>query len=316
MARGSVQRRLMQVSPVLVLLIGQFIELNPAAAAEQTIRRTRPLPESVYSTGVGIAAPLKSQIHPVADRKPVSERRAVTVTPTAVEPQETQTVERGQPVAERSFYRDQPLDQPVVRVHDAVRNGRRTEVTLPPGKGNEVFFRGGYVSSFSDRAGEIFTDNRTGVNPADKGYYVGAGLDLQLTCDTWGLLNGVSVLGEIDVQFSRFNSHGNTTAAVSGSPAKIQVTMLTVSISPKIKFNGGHAFQPWIIPVGVDFLVISPPSNQGQYLDIGAQFGAGAEYQVWKEFKIGFDARYHLSSNQTQTVNSYWTVGPYVGIGF
>jgi len=32
-----------------------------------------------------------------------------------------------------------------------------------------------------------------------------------------------------------------------------------------------------VIPIGLDFHVISPPSNQTQYLDIGLQFGASEE---------------------------------------
>jgi len=92
--------------------------------------------------------------------------------------------------------------------------------------------------------------------------------------------------------------------------------MLTVDISPKLKFNQFGNLVPWIIPVGLDFHVISPPSNGSNYLDIGVQFAAGVEYQVWKELKVGADARFHLASNQTNTVNNFWTVGPYVGIGF
>jgi hypothetical protein len=78
----------------------------------------------------------------------------------------------------------------------------------------------------------------------------------------------------------------------------------------------GTDFQPWIIPVGLDFHVISPPSNQTQYLDIGVQFGAGVEYRIWKELWLGMDARYHLASGATNTVNNYGTAGAYVAIGF
>jgi opacity protein-like surface antigen len=275
-----------------------------------------------------IVAPAKSLAQQTAGQKPLAERRNATVTPMPLESQQTQTLEADQPAPEPTRFRERapiynepPANQPVYRMHDrTAESPRRREVPADPGKGNEVFFRGGYVGMMSDRRGEIFTDQQTFNNPADKGYYLGAGLDLQLTCDTWGMLNGVSILGEINVEHKRFNSAETTVAVptvVNGNtPGKVQVTMLTVSISPKIKFNGGHPFQPWIIPIGMDFLVVSPPSNQTQYLDVGAQFGVGAEYQVWKEFKVGMDFRYHLSANQTQTVNSYWTAGPYVGIGF
>jgi len=35
-----------------------------------------------------------------------------------------------------------------------------------------------------------------------------------------------------------------------------------------------------VIPIGLDFCVISQPSNQPLYLDISLLFGAGVEYQV------------------------------------
>jgi hypothetical protein len=144
-----------------------------------------------------------------------------------------------------------------------------------------------------------------------------------LTRDLWGMMKGIGVVGEIGVEFKRFNSQtvaNSDTATVTGvSNAglnKVQLTMLTVDVAPKVKFMQGHDFQPWVIPVGLDFHVISPPSNQTQYLDIGVQFGAGAEYRIWKELWLGLDARYHLASGATNTVNNYGTAGAYLGIGF
>ena len=187
-------------------------------------------------------------------------------------------------------------------------------------KGNRVFFRGGYVGMMSDRKGEIFTDTLTGTNPADKGYYVGAGLDLLLARNFWGLLKGTSVFGEINVEYKWLQSALTTVAAPAllgdTTPNTVNVTMLTVSVAPKLKFNEGKAFRPWIIPAGLDVHVISPPSSRTQYLDVGVQFAAGFEYQVWREFKVGVEGRYHLVANQTQTVNSFWNAGPYVSIGF
>ena len=187
------------------------------------------------------------------------------------------------------------------------------------GKGNLVFFRGGFAGLTNGRGGELFTDLNTNKNNANTGYYVGAGLDLLLSRDLWGLMHGVSALGEIGIEFKRFDSNTVTnSAALNGNttPAQVQVTMLTVDVSPKFKFMEGSAFRPWVIPVGLDFHVISPPSNQTTYLDIGVQFGAGVEYQVWKEFKVGLDGRFHLATNQTSTVNNFGTIGPYIGIGF
>ncbi len=199
-------------------------------------------------------------------------------------------------------------------------------------KGNVVFFRGGFAGLNSNRAGEVFTDafGASGRNDGSTGYYVGAGLDLLLSKDFWGMMKGVWAVGEIGVEFKRFSSVNVATAvpatcSFAGVPtctppgtknSTVQLTMLTVDIAPKIKFLEGSRLRPWVIPLGLDFHVISPPSNQGGYLDIGVQFGAGAEYQLWKELKLGVDGRYHLASNQTNTVNNFGTVGMYVGIGF
>ena len=191
-------------------------------------------------------------------------------------------------------------------------------------RGNQVSFRGGYAGLTDGRGCETFTDvgTVTGVcsNNANSGYYVGGALDLMLTKDFWGLMNKVAATGEIGVEFKRFDSNTTRQAipSVLGSTAtnQTQVTMLTVNVAPKLKFNQFGDLVPWIIPIGLDFHVISPPSNQVNYLDVGIQFGAGIEYRVWKEMKLGLDARFHLAANQTNTVNNFGTIGPYVGIGF
>ena len=144
-----------------------------------------------------------------------------------------------------------------------------------------------------------------------------------LTHDMWGMLKEVGIVGEIGVEFKRWNSNtvansdtSGVTGVSTGGLSKVQMTMLTVNVAPKVKFMQGGDFQPWVIPVGLDFHVISPTSSQTNYLDIGVQFGTGAEYRIWKQFWLGVDARYHLTSNQTNTTNSFGTIGPYVAIGF
>ncbi len=197
--------------------------------------------------------------------------------------------------------------------------------------GNMVVFKGGFMRLDSDRANEVFTDaqNATtlGRNDGQNGWYVGAWLDLVLSKDAWGMMKGVWGVGEIGLQFNRISSKRvlSTTSALNtpvgnldGGPhaEKVELTMVTIDVAPKLKFMEGSDFRPWIIPVGLDIHVISPPSNQTQYLDVGAQFGAGFEYRVWKAFHVGADARYHLTANMTNTTNSYFQVGPYVGIAF
>ena len=197
--------------------------------------------------------------------------------------------------------------------------------------GNMVFFRGGGAWATSDRSGEVFTDvfGFAGTNGGDSGYYVGAGLDLVMTKDAWGMLSKTWVLGEIGVEFKRFNSKNvqvavPTTCGLAGAgtcpgasaKGEVQITMLTVNVAPKIMFREGSRFRPWIIPIGLDFHVISPPSNDTTVLDIGAQFAVGAQYRIWKAFHLGVDGRFHLATGQTDTTNNFGTVGGYVGIAF
>lgn len=185
--------------------------------------------------------------------------------------------------------------------------------------GNRVFFRGGYGEMLSDRAGELITDVYSKGNAGTGGYYIGGGAELMITKDLWGMLNGVALVGEIGLEFKRWASSSVTnldSVFNGGQPAKTQMTMLTASVAPKVKFRQGTDFQPWVIPAGLDFHVISPTSSQTNYLDIGVQFGGGAEYRLWKELWVGLDSRFHLASNQTNTVNNFWTAGIYGAIGF
>jgi hypothetical protein len=154
---------------------------------------------------------------------------------------------------------------------------------------------------------------------------VGAGLDLLMHKNFLGF-KGMSLLGEIGVEYKRLNSETvlvpvKTLACLHVSNCglttdRVQITMLTVDIAPKLKFMEGSAFRPWIIPIGLDFHVISPPSNATTVLDIGVQFGAGAEYNFWGPLNLGLDGRFHLASGATGTTNNFGTVGAYVGIAF
>jgi len=144
-----------------------------------------------------------------------------------------------------------------------------------------VFFRGGWAGLVNNRGNEIFTDVEetfgTGSsNNKNSGYYVGAGLDMVMTKDLWGMFPGIWALGEIGVEFKRWNSKKvaqavpSTAGVALGTQGiqtkKVKLTMLTVSISPKIMFMEKSRFRPWIIPIGLDFHVISPPSYSQPFL--------------------------------------------------
>lgn len=260
---------------------------------------------------------------------------------------------------------DEPIQQMEQRIAKVETGTKR--------KGNMVIFRGGYVESMDSRSGEIFIDtnlqalNQTalpGLLPkhgTDNGYYVSAGLDFLLSDDLLGLADNTWLSAELTVEFKNFGSSNSVLitpsaecfAAVgtpnAGVPAadlanclvkgKNQVTMLSISAAPKIRFLEGSRLRPWIIPAGFDVNVISPPSDAATVLEMGAVFGAGADYEFMPGWFIGVDARYHLLPDFTSTGNDfaqvtsanlgglpiplntdrnrdYWTVGAYIGIGF
>lgn len=278
--------------------------------------------------------------------------------------QELQAVKSEEPAQTRQV---QQLEQRVTAVQEPVQKleQRVTEIETmgspyfkrrPPAiLGNTIFFRGGHTSLADDRGFGAVTDvyGLGRDNNSDSGWNVGAGFDFLLTPDVWGMMPRTWALAELGVEFSHIDSEetvlpvptaecaiatGNVGAAL---PACLitgtnNLTMLTVSASPKIKFFEGSKFRPWIIPVGLDFRVISPTSDTTSYLDVGGQVAGGADYELIPGIKVGVDARYHFAADFTnpdysaatlaairglglqvqEPSNDYWTVGGYLGIGF
>jgi hypothetical protein len=212
-------------------------------------------------------------------------------------------------------------------------------------------------------------------NPGDGGWYVGAGFDFLLTRDLWGMAPSTWALAELGLEWKKYESQdaltvvpfaecilgslalagvgpspnlaGPTNNAVTNSAINcsaaargdIELSMLTISASPKIKFMEGSRIRPWIIPAGLDFHVISPPSDAATVLDLGVQFAGGVEFELIHGIKLGVDGRYHyaadftkanegLTFQQRQVLNQAglildsnqnndnWVVGGYLGIGF
>lgn len=227
-------------------------------------------------------------------------------------------------------------------------------------KNSTVFFRGGYTDlDDSARGFESFTDTHDtlglGTNhPGDDGWYVGAAVEHSLTTDLWGLLPGTEALGEISLEYKKYETEPQTvvvptaecslaTLAITGTlnlnqlggcvvTGDIALSMFTVSASPKLKFLEGGPLRPWIIPAGLDFHVISPPSDSATYLDVGVQFAAGVEYELIPGMVVGIDGRYHLTANISNSDNNFtqvtgvpgntdhefnfWTAGGYAGFRF
>ena len=101
--------------------------------------------------------------------------------------------------------------------------------------GNMVFFRGGWAGLTNDRSNEVFTDvfGFSNTNNGNSGYYVGAGLDLVLTRDIWDMMPGTWVLGEIGVEFKRFDSKKVTQAVPSTCAAAIPSSRCKIKTNKK-----------------------------------------------------------------------------------
>jgi opacity protein-like surface antigen len=181
---------------------------------------------------------------------------------------------------------------------------------------------------------------------ARDGWYVGAGIEHTLSEDLFGMWDGADLLGEINFQWARYNSEnglaneggGGAIRAVPAAAAGVgaalgvgltgingdlannltgvTISQFTLTAAPKIKFLPDSALRPWIIPVGLDIHVISPPSNAATVLMAGMVFGGGLEYTVWKNIVVGADARYHWAQKIDGSDPRFWQAGGYLGFKF
>jgi opacity protein-like surface antigen len=236
------------------------------------------------------------------------------------------------------------VDAQKVQELDEWMTSVKSQPVVAKTKDNMMFFRGGYAHNNSQRGGTLdptnlgSAANRNGLlnGPiTDKdGYYFGAGFDFSLDDNLWGLMDNTEVLAELMVDYKEFANNkpnglsSNITLPVDGGaggsvtiPAlntqSATVNQAVVAASPKIKFLKGSAFRPWLIPVGFEINVISPPSDGITVLTPGMQFGAGADYKIWKSLYVGADARYHYAPGNVDGIRiNGLTAGGYLGIGF
>jgi len=170
---------------------------------------------------------------------------------------------------------------------------------------NTMFFRGGYAGMTHNRNDELLVDNPTLTGPTYRGesnggagWYVGAGFDHRLTNDLWGMTDLVAIDAELMFQYMNFGQSNNALVTfATGGLAKVtnQVTQFTLTASPKIKFNTGTIFTPWVIPFGLSMNVISPPSSGVTVLNPGLMLGVGGEFAIWKALIAGIDFRYNFT---------------------
>lgn len=196
-------------------------------------------------------------------------------------------------------------------------------------KNRLLHFRGGFTHAMNQRNGSSIQSVVAPVGAQDQagkdGWYVGAGIDWGLTRDMWGLMPKTTVFAELMFEYKQFsnsvqgNALANAPTMLAGgayNPINVTVSQFTLTAAPKIKFLEGSKVRPWIIPAGLAIHVMSPTSEAITYLAPGIMFGAGVDYNFYKDFFVGIDGRYQLV-DKTDGVNlSGMTAGGYVGIGF
>ncbi len=216
-----------------------------------------------------------------------------------------------------------PVDPDTAKVQELDQWMAETKAKPAKAKDDMIFFRGGYSHSNDNRGSDISVsafpggvngDLLVGAKSTDKdAWYFGAGFDWSLSDNLFGIMNGTEVFAELMFDYKELS--GKTNSVLTGQ--SVTTNQLTLAASPKIKFMKGSPFRPWLIPVGFEISVISPPSGAVTVLNPGMQFGFGADYKIWNNLYIGADARYHYTADDTDGVNTDGvTAGGYLGIGF
>lgn len=198
-------------------------------------------------------------------------------------------------------------------------------------KDNLVAVRGGWSKLDHARANtnSVLTDGGLLSNNTNAdGYYFGGAFDFNVNNDLFGMMDDTSFMIEFGFEYSQFGTGVNTltngtlntnggAVVLNGASGTSTDARLRINASPKIKFMHGSKFRPWLIPVGLDVNILGVPSNAVSVLNAGMNFGAGAEYDLFRGIVIGADTRYHyMTSKIDGTPNNGFTAGGYVGFKF
>ncbi len=164
-------------------------------------------------------------------------------------------------------------------------------------------------------------------------FYYGGAIDFNVNNDLFGLMDHTSFNLELGIEYTEIASEkrnglgivadlaaggdGTGSAIPLGTQQSVTVNMLRISAAPKIKFMHDSKFRPWLIPVGLDMNIISPPSDAITVLNTGMQFGIGADYEIFDGIVVGADTRYHHTFDDMDGVQTDgFTLGGSVGFKF
>ncbi|MBU2570781.1 MAG: porin family protein [Gammaproteobacteria bacterium] len=175
---------------------------------------------------------------------------------------------------------------------------------------NDLVAGGGALVGGNGSTGDPLVGSGNGTRNA---WYFGGGFDFSTSDDLFGLWDGAEVLAELMVEYKEFNDE--TRSVVTGQ--NVTINQVNLSASPKIKFLKGSDFRPWLIPIGFDINIVSPPSGAVTVFSPGAVFGAGADYRIYENIYVGADVRYHWAADTLDGVDTdTLTAGGYIGLGF
>jgi hypothetical protein len=177
---------------------------------------------------------------------------------------------------------------------------------------HQVSFRAGFTNL--NRAGQsaVFTGGKNDT----RGWNAGTVIGVKLINDPF--FNN-PLFGEVSLDYSRIE--GNTKFALGKSGNQ---SLFRVSVGPKYRFdNLGELspslwrIRPWIYPIGLSFIVNSPPSDSAAYLSVGGTTGWGIEYLLQRHLSVGLGVNYNFYDKTSNRINtSHLSVQPYFALNF
>ncbi len=210
----------------------------------------------------------------------------------------------------------------------------------------QMYMRGSYARADESRSDDILAGNvdalgLEGISDKD-GYGISTGVGIRaVPKDPWF---GQEIWGVVGLEYNRFgdgdrganlpavleNRFGLPSKALSkdsGLNEEISTAIFNVQIGPRIRFVFGEPsdklfdlkrLHPFI-GTSMMFGVISPPSDDVTYIDIGAMVTAGFDYvlpPLGGLFSIGADYRHHFFGGATGTNMDYGSAGIAISVNF